>query len=210
MIAAGLLKGRASGKIWLSEVMCEGGEPRIEECASAGWGTHSCTHKEDVGVRCVLPMPGPRGIQGPPGPSGLPADHNAADYFSREPGSIGETGNAGLPGPRGPPGRDGKDGEPGDKLPKVFTFMVDPEGGIYNTLVILPVYILAVVLSIGATYMVYFFALENFIAPKTGKLQDYLTDKKGNYNEDMPWQEYYGELKGKKKGGKKVREDEGA
>lgn len=188
------LPGTGTGKIWMSEVMCEGGEPRIEECTFAGWGTHSCTHTQDVGVQCVKPMPGARGMPGPPGPRGVEADKNAADYHSTVVGPKGKIGPPGLPGSRGRHGINGNDGPPGFVLPRVEVFL-DNSWNPYDSLVVWPVFILAALISVGATYTVWFFANENFVNPKRGKLQDFLKDK------EEPWTAYYGKLS-KNAGGK--------
>ncbi|XP_035024084.1 lysyl oxidase homolog 3B isoform X2 [Hippoglossus stenolepis] len=44
--------GKGQGKIWLDNVLCNGGERSIENCKSRGWGNSDCTHDEDAGVVC--------------------------------------------------------------------------------------------------------------------------------------------------------------
>ncbi|XP_028406851.1 uncharacterized protein LOC114529293 [Dendronephthya gigantea] len=42
-------------RIWLSAVQCRGTESSIFNCDHAEWGENSCSHLEDVGIRCSGP-----------------------------------------------------------------------------------------------------------------------------------------------------------
>lgn len=44
--------GNGTGQIVLDEVNCEGTEQSIDECRHSPWGTHDCTHNEDVSISC--------------------------------------------------------------------------------------------------------------------------------------------------------------
>ncbi|XP_069120541.1 galectin-3-binding protein B-like [Argopecten irradians] len=40
------------GNIWLSNLVCDGTESRLDDCRFDGWGEHSCRHWQDVAVSC--------------------------------------------------------------------------------------------------------------------------------------------------------------
>ena len=44
-----------NGTIWLEEVTCLGTERDIATCSHKSWGSHDCSHSEDVSVRCTEP-----------------------------------------------------------------------------------------------------------------------------------------------------------
>jgi deleted-in-malignant-brain-tumors protein 1 len=41
-----------SGKIWLSNVHCNGNEQNLTSCLHSRWGNHNCGHDDDAGVAC--------------------------------------------------------------------------------------------------------------------------------------------------------------
>ena len=45
-------KGRGSGDILMDDVECKDHHNYLAECDHNGWGTHDCTHEEDVGINC--------------------------------------------------------------------------------------------------------------------------------------------------------------
>ena len=45
--------GQGTGPIWLDNVVCTGTESTLASCGHLGVGvTRSCSHREDVGLRC--------------------------------------------------------------------------------------------------------------------------------------------------------------
>ena len=44
--------GPGSGRIWMSEVMCSGTESSLFNCDQAPLGVNSCSHGQDVVIRC--------------------------------------------------------------------------------------------------------------------------------------------------------------
>ncbi|XP_070566354.1 scavenger receptor cysteine-rich domain-containing protein DMBT1-like isoform X2 [Ptychodera flava] len=49
--------GPGTGNIHLSNVDCTGTEQQISDCSNDGWGSHTCTHSQDVGIECSSTAP---------------------------------------------------------------------------------------------------------------------------------------------------------
>ena len=57
--------GEGSGQILLDDLQCSGNEERLADCPHAAWGTHDCSHREDVGVICSNETAhGPQNVSG--------------------------------------------------------------------------------------------------------------------------------------------------
>jgi len=56
--------GRGTGTILLSDLQCTGSETFIGDCPHNGWGSHDCTHYEDVSIICTITL-----LTSPPSPA---------------------------------------------------------------------------------------------------------------------------------------------
>ena len=45
--------GAGSEPIWLDKVQCSGMETDITECRHSDWGSHNCSHNNDVSLSCT-------------------------------------------------------------------------------------------------------------------------------------------------------------
>jgi len=45
--------GQGSGKIWLDDLKCHGGEASLSSCPHLAWGSHNCGHHEDASLICA-------------------------------------------------------------------------------------------------------------------------------------------------------------
>ena len=52
LVAAYGLFGFGDARIWMDDVICNGSESNLSECAHRCWGSNNCGHFEDVGVIC--------------------------------------------------------------------------------------------------------------------------------------------------------------
>jgi len=188
-----------TGTIWMSEVMCEGGEPEVQDCVFGGWGTHSCTHAMDIGVNCTLPTPGPPGPVGPIGFRGINASSKATDWLGVE-GPAGFRGLSGPPGLQGDSGINASNGEPGDLQPEVDVFF--DKSWNMDALVTMPVFIIFFCFSAGITACLY-----------SRAHADVIGDLRGlgiNKNSGTEWlnKDYYGEYGSATPGKKKKKKAE--
>src|SRR5688572_9323779 len=46
------------GQIWLDDVRCNGYETSLSGCPHRAWGSHDCSHAEDVYIFCSQVIPG--------------------------------------------------------------------------------------------------------------------------------------------------------
>ena len=50
--------GQGTGRIWLDDLTCSGGESYISDCGNrGGWGSHDCSHSQDASVKCSSSIP---------------------------------------------------------------------------------------------------------------------------------------------------------
>ena len=45
--------GSATGRIWLDNVRCSGSEVTLTSCQRRFFGSHDCSHSEDVAIDCI-------------------------------------------------------------------------------------------------------------------------------------------------------------
>ena len=83
--------GAGDGPIWLDDVQCSGTESSIVDCRHNGWGSHNCSHREDVSVSCIAV----RLVGGPsPHEGRLEVRYNGTwgtvcdDYFDNEAATV--------------------------------------------------------------------------------------------------------------------------
>ena len=44
---------QGTGPIFLDELACRGDEQRVMDCGGSAHGLHTCTHSQDVMIRCI-------------------------------------------------------------------------------------------------------------------------------------------------------------
>ena len=49
----GHIYGAGFEQIWLDDVRCSGTETVVTDCPHNDWGSHDCTHNEDISVSCI-------------------------------------------------------------------------------------------------------------------------------------------------------------
>eukprot|EP00062_Callorhinchus_milii_P026090 gi/632987796/ref/XP_007882754.1/ PREDICTED: deleted in malignant brain tumors 1 protein-like isoform X4 [Callorhinchus milii] len=49
--------GQGTGRIWLSDVRCNGTEAALDQCPAKPYGNNNCSHSQDAGVTCSGPVP---------------------------------------------------------------------------------------------------------------------------------------------------------
>jgi len=87
--------GVGDGMIWLNNVNCTGTEWYIGECSHHDWGTHNCSHQQDVAVSCYsTPITPVRLVGGSDSTGRLEVFHNAVwgtvceDFFTAATASV--------------------------------------------------------------------------------------------------------------------------
>ena len=56
--------GPGEGRIWLSDLNCQGSESTLESCSHSGWGyAYGCDHSMDVALTCLPVSPTPNGAR---------------------------------------------------------------------------------------------------------------------------------------------------
>ena len=54
--------GSSGQRVLLDDLWCRGDEASVASCSFRGWGSHDCSHNEDVGVICKEKIPGMEAI----------------------------------------------------------------------------------------------------------------------------------------------------
>jgi len=42
-----------TGPIWFDKVQCKGHETHFDQCSHGPWGSHNCSHRDDVSISCA-------------------------------------------------------------------------------------------------------------------------------------------------------------